>query len=236
MLKDDPCRGPSGEPLDGATIFYIRTLTGYDEGFVQDQNLMVLSTTNDKGEIVQNVERRVGIFQPAYAVLRVGLIRWENLIDENDQEIKFESEIITVGSRSFTVPTWACLERLPPTVAFEVMRAIKDYDSLTKDDVSKSGAVSSPVKSSQSGSVAPAMPSAENSGAATPNSSPTRTEALDNQGEKYPPPLMVLDRRVPKFDHDILDKDMGPGVRRTPLGNGERGSMPQESRLSGKDN
>jgi hypothetical protein len=209
VLKDDPCRNPDGSPSEGATVFYIKTLDGYERAYIRDQAVTIETVMGDDGQPTIKVEDKPGLFKPAYQTLRIALQGWDNFQDDDGNQISFDTDTITLapGMAPIRAPTWDCLRRIPSANAFELMAEIMGFNELTKAEASKSGAVSSLGKSTPNVSAVPATPPAESNGAATPDL-----------------PLIphTPDRQIPRHDRDPLDRDQG--VRRTLKGSGAVGS------------
>lgn len=156
--KDDPCRGPKGEPVEGSTVFKLKSLNGFEKAIIKDTTLTVETVPDGKGGITIRVQEDQPLYRQSYETLRYGLLGWDNFLSPSGEEIKFETESVTIGGRKSNVPTWASLELIPNALAVEIMLEILSFNELTKDDESKSGAVSLPGKSTQSDDAPLAMP------------------------------------------------------------------------------
>jgi hypothetical protein len=161
VLKADPCRGPNGEPVEGSTVFHIKTLTGRDMALVRDAQFEL-----EQSEEGARVKMRIP--QGIVMSMRLGLVGWTNFLDpETDEPIPFETVEENLGGENRKVPTQRVLDMIDPNHAAELANEINVGAKVSKAETGKSAGASSPGKSTPSGTAEAAQtPSASSGGAA----------------------------------------------------------------------
>jgi hypothetical protein len=173
VLRDDPCRGPKGEPLEGATVFMLATLDGYVQAFLKDILQRTEIKTVEEGDEGLSLSAKTysDVFEAAYETCRFGIKGWLNFLDENGKEIPFSTEKYLLGKKNYLVAKRSCIARLTTEQAVELMHAIFEGMNVSKAEEKNSEGQSSPQKSSPSETAVVTTPN-EGSGAAmeTPQS------------------------------------------------------------------
>lgn len=115
-----PCIHPTeqdkdGNPVEGATVFYARCLTGSEQGAINDALLdfgnMGVKTEGENAKFDMNMA-----ISPSTRKLnrvRLGICNWDNLHDADGKLIEFTQETIRLGNREFQAIPMAVVDALP---------------------------------------------------------------------------------------------------------------------------
>jgi hypothetical protein len=168
VLRDDPCRGKKGEPLEGATVFMLATVDGYVQAYLKDilRRVEIKTVDNDNEDVSLEAKTYADVYEAAYETCRFGIKGWSNFCDMSGKEIPFDTEKYLLGKKNYTVAKRSCIARLTTDQAIELMHMIFEGMNVSKDEEKNSEGQSSPQNSSPSETADATKPS-EPSGGAT---------------------------------------------------------------------
>jgi len=172
VLSRDPCRGPNGEALEGATVFMLRPLDGNQRAIIRDALLSVQGSVVQGANVTPVIS--VSINASAYEACRFGIVGWSNFTDEDGNLIPFEMEEDMVGRTAIKVARRSCIARIDVDDAQEIMREVMGQSTLSKAEEKKSDGESSqknytPAENAMTAPV-------KSSGDATPDAMNTLTD------------------------------------------------------------
>lgn len=144
VSRNDPNRSKDGSPLEGATIFTIGTLDGYEHAEVKDlqTEARLVQHRTETGELRSAVDTKMVIYKGALMACRYGLKGWINFMDDDGKPIPYTTSKVTVGNREVDVLSEDALAQIPPDLAMELMQEITSRNLPSKVDVGNSDAQS----------------------------------------------------------------------------------------------
>ncbi len=98
---------PTGEPIEGATLFELRPLSARLLAHVKDQ-ATEFRPDHEAGDGAMKAS-----FLPhksALETVRIALVGWENLVDDNDQPVQFKTHNRNVAGKELAVATTESLD------------------------------------------------------------------------------------------------------------------------------
>lgn len=141
VLKRDPARGPNGEPVDGSTVFVLRTLDGYSAAHVRDSQYVIDPEAVERSKAgekdVSVVTIKIAPRAQAYEACRIGIACWENFQDADGKSVPFETENATIAGKIRAVVAASSLARLEPEDALELSGVLMQSNNVSATEEKK---------------------------------------------------------------------------------------------------
>lgn len=129
-----PDLNADGTPKDDATVFLLRTLTASEKGAIKDtivdMNEMRLTVKEDGTPDVDMGSMGISMSGQTMKRVRLALIGWENLNDEEGNPVEFRAEPFRMGAHKAEAVAMELMEAFPAQYLAELDNVVKRISGL----------------------------------------------------------------------------------------------------------
>lgn len=131
-------READGTPKEGATVFVLRCLSATESGALEDALVAFSGTTMNGVDEDGNPKIDMGGMQISMSGrvinrVRIGLCGWENLTDENGDEVDYSKEKFQIGGRRLDGVPLSIIDRFGMAVIKELSDKIESLSTLSHE-------------------------------------------------------------------------------------------------------
>lgn len=140
--KQDPNRGPNGEPVEGSTVFELGSIDGYVDAHISSK----ATSYTTKSEFADNLDKlspedmenavdiSIDIYTMAIETCRFAIKGWDNFLNDKGEVVGFKTKATMVKGKRYDAVDPDLMALLSKDVIMDLYAKIQTLNSMSKEE------------------------------------------------------------------------------------------------------